>query len=99
MRKFSYYLFILAIFFSSCEKDNLVDVTPYKGTVPVNEVDVISKITNDFGWKLFQEIAADATDENILISPLSVQTALSMAANGANGNTVEEMLNVLGWAE
>lgn len=97
MRKF-YYLFVLAIFSVSCQKDNLVVLTPYAGTVPVNGVEVISGITNDFGWKLFQEIAADVTDENILISPLSILTALSVAANGANGGTVEEMLNVLGCA-
>lgn len=96
MRKATYFLIMITIVFSSCEKDDIVDGTPYTGTIPVDEIEVISKMTNDFGWELFLEIAADVTEENILISPLSVQTALSMAANGANGNTIEEMLNVLG---
>ena len=37
----------------------------------------------------------DAKDMNVLISPLSVELALAMTANGANGGTREEMNAVL----
>lgn len=47
-----------------------------------------------FSWELFQK-SAKVDAENILISPLSVATALSMAANGAEGKTSEEFLSVL----
>lgn len=35
-------------------------------------------------------------EENLLISPLSIQLALAMTANGANGQTKEEMEQLLG---
>ena len=48
----------------------------------------------DFSLRLFRACAEDGT--NTLISPLSVLTALSMTANGADGNTLVQMENVLG---
>lgn len=35
-------------------------------------------------------------DENYVFSPLSIKTALALAANGAEGETKDEILNVLG---
>lgn len=48
----------------------------------------------DFGVRLFQ-MSMEA-DENTLISPLSVLYALSMTANGADGETRRQMEEVLG---
>lgn len=48
----------------------------------------------DFAKKLCAGSAKD--DGNVLISPLSVMLALSMTANGANGETLSEMERVLG---
>ncbi|MHB1152497.1 MAG: serpin family protein [Eubacteriales bacterium] len=48
----------------------------------------------DFALELFKKSAS--TDENSMISPLSVLLALSMTANGADGNTLAEMEKVLG---
>lgn len=45
---------------------------------------------------LFQAGAAASKQENVLISPLSVQLALAMTANGANGQTLTEMETLLG---
>ncbi|MBR5349132.1 MAG: hypothetical protein IK125_07845 [Lachnospiraceae bacterium] len=36
------------------------------------------------------------TDKNVMVSPLSIMVALSMTANGASGETAEEMRSVLG---
>jgi len=47
-----------------------------------------------FSGDYFEAILDD--DENLLVSPLSLQTALYMATNGAGGNTLEEMKTVLG---
>lgn len=46
-----------------------------------------------FGWKLLREVG---TEDNVLISPLSIATALSMAMNGAQGETQREMREALG---
>lgn len=48
----------------------------------------------DFALRLFK--AGNEGEKNTLISPLSVLAALSMTANGAKGDTLSEMENVLG---
>lgn len=45
-----------------------------------------------FAWKLNALMPAD---ENYMFSPLSIQMAFAMAANGAAGQTQQEMLDVL----
>ena len=46
--------------------------------------------------ELFQSSVLESKDENVLISPLSIQLALAMTANGADGNTKSEMESLLG---
>lgn len=46
--------------------------------------------------ELFQHTAAASKGENMMISPLSIQLALAMTANGADGKTLAEMEKVLG---
>ena len=45
---------------------------------------------------LFQSSALESKDENVLISPLSIQLALAMTANGADSDTKAEMEALLG---
>lgn len=96
MRNLIYICFLFAVLFSACDKSNNNPDPKPNDPIPVEDVQAIARMTNDFGWQLFQELAKGESAENVLISPLSVQTALSMAVNGANGATLEEMLNVLG---
>lgn len=51
---------------------------------------------NEFGFNIFKELSLEDEGENVFISPLSISTALTMAYNGASGNTKEEMEKVLG---
>lgn len=46
--------------------------------------------------KLFQSSVTADKDKNVLISPLSIQLALAMTANGADGQTRQEMEQLLG---
>lgn len=48
-----------------------------------------------FSMDVFKKSVKDSGTENVLVSPLSVQTALAMTANGAKGETKTEMENVL----
>ncbi|HPF52700.1 MAG TPA: serpin family protein [Draconibacterium sp.] len=50
---------------------------------------------NEFGLELFRKITESSTQENLMISPLSVSLALGMAYNGANGDTKTEMEELL----
>ncbi|TCO06063.1 serpin family protein [Natronoflexus pectinivorans] len=51
-----------------------------------------------FGWNLFRQLNDMAeAGENVVISPLSINQAFGMAINGATGENLEEMLDVLGY--
>ncbi len=51
----------------------------------------------DFGIRLLKTTVKNAgTEENILLSPVSVMLALYMTSNGASGRTKEQMEQVLG---
>lgn len=49
---------------------------------------------NDFSFRFYQQIGASEED-NVFFSPYSIFVALSMAYEGARGNTAIEMQNVL----
>jgi len=49
-----------------------------------------------FSLKLLKELQAEDEGKDIIISPLSVSTALAMAINGANGSTRDAMASTLG---
>jgi len=53
---------------------------------------------NLFGYNLFEKVlSAEDANKNLMISPLSVSQALSMALNGANESTYEQMKSMLGY--
>ena len=56
--------------------------------------DVSDTAVTDFALRLFR--AGMEEGKNTLLSPLSVLAALSMTANGANGETLSQMESVLG---
>ncbi len=49
----------------------------------------------NFAAELFKESVKQSENENVLVSPLSIQLALAMTANGANGKTLSEMQSLL----
>lgn len=56
---------------------------------------IMSNAQTQFSFKLFQEISRQQNVQNIFISPLSVSYALSIALNGAGGNTYTEIAEAL----
>ena len=69
---------------------------PYDDTPDVPPADEKRFIfgTNGFGLELFRRVSA-ASDKNVVVSPLSLSVALSMAYAGAAGDTAAEMKTVL----
>jgi serpin B len=91
---------ILSVAISSCEKNSTKN-QPVDPGDPVNisteifQKEVIDS-ANRFAFDLFRPILADAKDVgNIMISPFSITSALSMTLNGAAGETYEAMLKAL----
>src|SRR5665648_79566 len=87
-------LFIL----TSCEKSDKNDQPgdPVNIFTEVYQKEIIDS-ANRFAFDLFKPIVADAKGtENIMISPFSITSALSMTLNGAAGETFEAMRKTLG---
>lgn len=80
----------------SAQSRDLMEGVPVNGMKgePVELPDMRLVSVPDFCAELFRRGAAQG--ENSLISPLSVLTALAMTANGAEGNTLAQMEDVLG---
>jgi serine protease inhibitor len=55
----------------------------------------LNAATAQFGLSLMQRLHQDEPDENIIISPVSIATALSMTTNGARNATYEEMMKTM----
>ena len=56
---------------------------------------LLISINCSFQSTLFNRMNKEKEGENLIISPLSIYQALSLAANGANGQTLSEMLDLL----
>jgi len=57
----------------------------------------VVKANNDLGMKLFSKLAAGEAGKNVMISPLSISIAMAMSTNGATGENLDEMKEVLGF--
>ena len=63
--------------------------------IKLEDISSIAAINNKMAWDLFESETSSKPQKNVLISPYSIQTALSMANNGAGGNTLNEMLKMM----
>ncbi len=79
-----YTLLVLALFSS-----------PLRGANPPVAPELLAAAKNRFGFALVNELAAVQPAENLLISPYSIATALTMTATGAAGETKNVMLKTL----
>ena len=82
---------------SSCEKNETVAVPgdPVNITIEAYQQEVIDS-ANRFAFDLFKPLLSDGKGtENIMISPFSISSALSMTLNGASGETFEAIRKTL----
>lgn len=90
-------LFALVLTLTACSRsvsNDLMKDVPAKSTSVLPDMDAGATAAADFGVHLLQTSLEDG--ENTLISPLSVLCALAMTANGADGETLVQMEEVLG---
>ncbi len=66
-------------------------------SLPVSQSRV-ADLSNNFGIKIFDAALNLQPGENVLISPLNANIVLSMITNGADGYTLQELTDVLGFA-
>ena len=92
------FLFILSLVWLSCEKKDIppAEVAPGEIQLKAASQDVI-RGSNVFGIDLFTAIASQEED-NVMISPLSASIALTMLLNGCDGDTYEQIHQMLGYS-
>ena len=57
----------------------------------------IVSANSNLGMQLFDAISSSEAGQNVMISPLSISIAMAMVINGASGENLEEMKEVLGF--
>jgi serpin B len=80
---------ICALLFALASSTDAADIDPSASfrTSPA------SRATNEFGLDLYHQLAKQ--DENLCLSPYSIETAVAMTFAGADGETREQMTHVL----
>lgn len=93
-------LSILSGIFTACEKrSDPLPGDPVQIELSLKQKEVIES-ANEFAFSLFKPLVADAKGSgNIMISPFSVSSALSMTLNGASGETFEAMKDALAYSD
>ena len=79
---------------SQVSANDLMKDVPAKAVDVLPDMDAGAAAAADFGVRLFKTSMEE--EKNTLISPLSVLYALAMTANGADGETLAQMEQVLG---
>lgn len=79
----------------SCSKENFEEpnLTPKNITLTAAAPQAIES-NNEFGIELFTRVA-ETEDANLMLSPLSASTALTMLLNGCGGDTYTQLQGVL----
>jgi serine protease inhibitor len=90
-------LILLSFAYSSCKKEPVKSfpTEPVPIELSANQVSLVAS-ENTFALDIFNKVIANsAGSENVIISPLSISSALSMTLNGANGATRDSMVKTL----
>ena len=106
MKKQYIWLIVAALFFLLPACNNLTTEPDDDGDNPYNPIQLTTKQTgfveegNAFSLRLLEKVGKHAIDKgegNWFVSPLSLQIALGMLLNGAQGETADEICRMLGY--
>lgn len=81
----------------ACNKDPEGPKQPKPIYLPEKASQVV-RSSNDFGIDLFTAVAREE-NTNLMLSPLSASTALTMLLNGCNANTYDQLRDMLGFED
>lgn len=92
--KISFYALALLLGVTACDKTTIDKKTPAQNPATTTQSQVISR-NSQFALDIYQELVDE--NENQMLSPYSISTALAMVYAGADGNTASELQNVMGY--
>jgi len=80
----------------SCSKENNgeADLTPKSITLTA-AAPIAIQSSNEFGIELFTKVTESEKNKNLMLSPLSASTALTMLLNGCGGDTYSQLQGTL----
>lgn len=99
MKRLPFILVVFLFIFSSCGNNSTVEPDNNEPFPITKAASSVVEATNNFTFDIFQEIEAKNASENIFFSPLSMSIALSMAMNGANGETKQQIKEVIDFGD
>ena len=82
----------------SCDNEDGPDDPPRPVVCPTTPITrAISESSNDLAFPLLDKVCAqEKTTENVIVSPLSLTEVLTMLANGAKGETINQIISLIG---
>ena len=95
MKKLIYCLVLLCLM-TACQTGNGVKEPKHLYLTPAEKE--MTNHCNDFSFNLLTQVAANEQSENVILSPLSASMLIGMLMNGADGETLEQMQQVTGFA-
>lgn len=99
--KKEFYLSCLLLMAVACSSDDVDNVPQTRVDIELTESEkVISAQQTDFAFRFFDAAYTHLEEKqrsNLLLSPLSASYAFSMLTNGANGQTRDALMEVLGF--
>lgn len=87
---------------TSCSSDDSGVVGPSTSDNQYTKIELsqgesqVAEAGYEFAWNLFGKLNGANPGKNVCVSPLSANIALTMLLNGADGETLEEIVNALG---
>lgn len=89
-----------AMLLTACQSDDDSNKPKARKDIDLTRSEqAITTAGNEFAFNFFRTVTENEEKENVFISPLSASIALSMTANGAQNNTLNEMVNTLGFKD
>jgi serpin B len=101
MKKLTFLIIISMVMFSACDKSTPNDnETPSTPPLKIAADPTLVAEGNAFAFKLFATAnSQNPNDENMVLSPLSLNMALAMVWNGANGETRDAIRIAMGMGD
>ena len=91
---------LVALCLAACESSENNSTPKERKDIPLTRTETeINVLNQDFAFRFFQAVNSGADEQQLIVSPLSAAFALSMTANGAEGDTRQEIINALGFGE
>lgn len=87
-------LLVVTLLIASCSKNSIPVPDPIDIVMTTKSLSLV-KADNSFTFNLYNAIP-ESQGKNVMVSPLSISLALSMALNGADGSTKTDMINAMG---